>query len=128
MSQQSGTTRQEVNHIATGHEGESLAVAYLQQRGFTILARNWRCREGELDIVANDGDAIVAVEVKTRRGLGYGAPLESITYLKARRLRRLLALWLRERNRNARRIRIDAVGIILRNEREPQIQHVEGVA
>lgn len=128
MTQETHTPSRVASRIATGNEGESLAVRYLQHRDFTVLDRNWRCREGELDIVAQDGGTIVAIEVKTRRGLNYGAPLESITYLKARRLRRLLTLWLRDQNQRSRSIRIDGIGVLLREGREPQIQHVEGIA
>ena len=56
----------------TGASGEALAAAYLTARGWTVLARNWRCRTGEIDIIARDPDGVMVVcEVKTRRGLGY---------------------------------------------------------
>ena len=81
-----------------GAAGEALAGEYLVTQGWSILARNWRCREGEIDIVALDParDCLVVVEVKTRAGTGFGAPLETITYAKVRRLRQLAALYARQ--------------------------------
>ena len=70
-----------------GFHGERIAAAYLSSSGLRLLDRNWRCREGELDIVARDGDALVFCEVKTRRGVGYGHPVEAVTHTKQRRLR-----------------------------------------
>ncbi|UTX52057.1 YraN family protein [Leucobacter aridicollis] len=118
------TTRRDL-----GARGELIAADYLVSRGFTLIARNWRCRYGELDLVMSDGDVFVAVEVKTRSGTGYGAPLESITARKAARLRRLLLEWgLATGNRGAR-LRVDAVGITLRpGDAAPQIEHLRAVA
>lgn len=79
---------------ALGRFGEQVAAEHLVASGLTILARNWRCREGELDIVAMDGDVLVMCEVKTRRGLGFGTPLDAVTPAKAARLRRLAVRWL----------------------------------
>jgi putative endonuclease len=69
-----------------GRLGEDLAVRQLGAQGYDILARNWRCREGELDIVAQDGEWLVFVEVRTRRGTAAGSPEESITAAKQERL------------------------------------------
>lgn len=65
-----------------GRRGEELAVAYLQQAGYDILERNWRCRAGEVDIVARHGPALVLVEVRTRSGRSFGSPEESIRHDK----------------------------------------------
>lgn len=117
---------------ALGARGETLAAAYLEARGFRILDRNWRCRYGELDLVARDdgsnGRAIVAVEVKTRSGTGYGAPLEAVTARKAARLRRLLLSWLREHDERAPALRVDAIGIVLRAGADPRIDHLRGIS
>lgn len=112
---------------ALGRLGEQVAVDYLLAHDYTILERNWRCRRGELDIVACKGNAVVAIEVKTRRGTRYGAPLESIGYIKARRLRSLLALWVRERKPGRTRLRIDAIGITYGEGARPRIEHIEGI-
>jgi putative endonuclease len=77
-----------------GRYGEEVAAAHLVAAGLTIVARNWRCREGEVDIVALDGDVLVMCEVKTRRGVGFGTPLDAVTPAKAARLRRLALRWL----------------------------------
>ena len=83
-----------------GARGEDLACAELERQGMQVLERNWRCRLGEIDIVAAEvGDAgrtLVFCEVKCRSGLGFGNPLEAITFTKMRTLRQLAALWMRE--------------------------------
>ncbi|MEC4840811.1 YraN family protein [Mycobacteroides chelonae] len=71
-----------------GSRGEDLAADYLSKDGFTVLDRNWRCRYGELDIIAADGEVLVFVEVKTRTGRAFGTPAEAVTHTKLRRLRR----------------------------------------
>lgn len=72
--------------IATGRKGEELAAQHLTDWGWQVVERNWRCRWGELDIVARDGEWLVAVEVRARRRGGYGTPEESIGYRKKRKL------------------------------------------
>ncbi|HEY4409495.1 MAG TPA: YraN family protein [Acidimicrobiia bacterium] len=79
-----------------GARGEDLAAAWYTERGYTVLARNWRCREGELDLVAVRGRGVVFCEVKTRTGSGFGIPAEAVTREKQRRLRRLATRWLAE--------------------------------
>ncbi|HYX97629.1 MAG TPA: YraN family protein, partial [Geodermatophilus sp.] len=70
-----------------GARGERIAAAHLTDSGLRVLDRNWRCREGELDIVARDGDTLVFCEVKTRRAVGFGHPVEAVGHAKQRRLR-----------------------------------------
>ena len=113
---------------ALGVQGEQLAADYLTELGYQILSRNWRIARGEIDIIAADGDTVVAVEVKTRSGTGYGTPLESITLQKAQRLRRLLLSWVRAEKPRAQKIRIDAIGITLRPGERPRIDHLEGIS
>jgi putative endonuclease len=114
-----------------GVRGEDLAAAELSRQGMQILARNWRCRLGEIDIVAletaGDRSTLVFCEVKCRTGLGFGAPLESITYAKLRRLRQLTAQWLATEPGQADQIRIDAVGVVLIPGRQPELTHVRGI-
>ena len=113
---------------AVGAYGERVAEAHLRGQGMVILDRNWRCPAGELDIVAREGDVLVFCEVKTRRGTGFGHPLEAVTARKAARLRRLAAAWTRERGLHLPDVRIDLVGV-LRPPRGPaQVEHVRGVA
>jgi putative endonuclease len=73
-------------HIELGQQGENLAVDYLIDKGFIILHRNWRCRHEELDIVAQDGEFLVFIEVKTRRNVYFGMPEESVSLKKQRLL------------------------------------------
>lgn len=72
--------------VRLGRGGESLAATWLEARGYRVVARNWRCQWGELDLVAESGDVLVFVEVKTRRGTAYGAPEEAITASKREHL------------------------------------------
>ena len=99
--------------IALGSHGERIAAAYLTGSGLTVLDRNWRCREGELDIVARDGDALVFCEVKTRRGVGYGLPVEAVTFAKQRKLRVLAQRWLAAHDEHALELRFDVVGVLV---------------
>jgi len=110
-----------------GQYGENVAAAHLTAAGLTILERNWRCDIGEIDIVARDGDVLVVCEVKTRSGLGFGAPLEGVTARKAARLRRLAARWVRERRVHPPGIRIDLVGVLQDGRGAAQVEHVRGV-
>ena len=107
-----------------GGHGEHLAVAYLTDAGLTVLDRNWRCREGELDIVARDGDALVFCEVKTRRGTGFGHPVEAVTAVKQRRLRTLAQRWLASHDEHAPDLRFDVVGVLVRPDRPALITHL----
>ncbi len=110
-----------------GRRGEQLAAQHLTARGWEVLARNWRCNEGEIDIVAVDPDGVlVFVEVKPRSGLGYGLPLERITNEKARRLRGLAARWVREHRPRAGTFRVDGVGVLLRPGWQPELRHLIG--
>ncbi len=110
-----------------GRRGEQAAAEYLCANGMVVLARNWRCRSGELDLVVRDGDTVVFVEVKTRRGRGFGAPLEAITWQKATRLRRLAGEWLAQSGRPWRHVRIDAVGVLWGPDDTLVIEHVRAV-
>jgi putative endonuclease len=114
-----------------GVRGEDLACAELERQGMQVLERNWRCRLGEIDIVAAEAGAngltLVFCEVKCRSGLGFGHPLEAITFSKMRTLRQLAALWLREHHVRASTIRLDAVGVVLAPGREPSLTHVRAV-
>jgi putative endonuclease len=117
---------------AVGRRGEDLAVAELQRQGMEILARNWRCgRLGEVDVVALDRTAgvptVVVCEVKARSGLGFGHPLETITWAKLRTLRQLAVEWVRDHPTGPVRVRIDAIGIVLLSGEKPSITHVRSV-
>jgi putative endonuclease len=110
-----------------GRQGEQLATEFLTAAGLSIIERNWRCSQGEIDIVAADGRALVICEVKTRSGVRFGTPLESITRQKAWRLRRLAAHWLHAQGVLYDEIRIDVVGVLQTGPGKFAIEHVRGV-
>jgi len=115
---------------AVGAYGERVAARYLTQAGMQVLDRNWRCSIGELDIVALDGSCLVLCEVKTRRSLTYGSPLEAVTLRKAGRLRRLAASWLVEHPHVGARIsdvRVDVVAVLRPRTGPALVQHVVAV-
>jgi putative endonuclease len=111
-----------------GRQGEQLAADFLATSGLVVLDRNWRCARGEIDIVAADGGALVVCEVKTRSGVRFGTPLESVTRQKAWRLRRLAVLWLQDHGTLYDEIRIDVVGILRTGPDQFSVEHVRGVA
>ncbi len=112
-----------------GALGEQLAADYLLGLDLVILNRNWRCRYGELDVIAADpaGDTVVFVEVKTRTGDGFGGLAEAVTEEKVRRLRRLAALWLAGQDSRWAALRIDVIGVRIGRRRTPEIVHLRGV-
>ncbi|HET7173937.1 MAG TPA: YraN family protein [Nocardioidaceae bacterium] len=113
---------------ALGDYGERLAAEYLASSGLRVLDRNWRCRAGEIDIVALDGAVLVVCEVKTRRSTRFGSPVESITPAKAGRLHRLGWQWLREHDRRCAELRVDVVAVLLAQGGPPQVEHLTGVS
>jgi|SRR5665213_124858 len=118
---------------ALGKFGEDVAVRHLRAPGLTVVARNWRCREGEVDIVALDGDVLVMCEVKTRRGIGFGTPLEAVTSAKAARLRRLACRWLADQRVGAQgdfsayaEVRFDVVSVLRPLTGPTSVEHLRG--
>ena len=109
--------------LETGRFGEELVVKHLQQQGWRVIATNWRCRAGEIDIVAQEDDSLVFVEVRTRRSDSFGTPEESITPRKQARLRRLGATYV-QRSSWTGPWRIDVVAVRLHSGgRAPDITH-----
>lgn len=122
-------TQKTMTRAQLGALGEHLAVQHLANLGLQILNRNWRCRYGELDVIACDpaSRAVVFVEVKTRTGDGYGGLAHAVTEWKVRRLRRLAALWLAGQNRRWAAIRIDVIGVRIGRGRTPELTHLKGI-
>jgi len=112
-----------------GALGERLAADHLIGLGLRIVARNWRCRYGELDLIAVDPvtDAVVFAEVKTRTGDGFGGLAEAVTAQKARRLRRLAGIWLAAQDQRWAALRIDVIGVRIGRQRTPELTHLQGV-
>lgn len=109
-----------------GWRGERLAERYLAGHGLTILERNYRCAAGEADLIAQDGDTLVFVEVRTRRGQDYGSPEESITARKQAHLLAVAQAYLAERGLSDIAWRIDVVAVALSARGELlRVEHIE---
>jgi putative endonuclease len=116
---------------AVGRFGEQVAADRLTADGLTILDRNWRCRSGELDIVARDGACVVFVEVKTRSSSAFGTPAEAIDARKAARIRGLALRWLDDRRAAGdlefwNSIRFDVVSVVRDNRSPLRVEHLVG--
>lgn len=111
-----------------GRRGERLAAEHLEACGYRILDRNWRCSQGELDLIADDDGTLVFVEVKTRSGTGFGQPAEAVTPMKLARIGRLAGAWCAENRPRSRRMRVDVVGIVLPAAGAPHLEHLRGVS
>ena len=114
--------------VQLGQDGEELAAQHLCAAGMQLLARNWRCREGELDLVARDADGtLVFCEVKTRSSARFGEPSEAVGFVKARRIRQLALRWL-EANPDERgaEIRFDVVSVVRSRGVAPALVHLRG--
>ena len=114
---------------ALGRYGEDLAAQHLRAMGAVLLDRNWRCREGELDIVALEPDGtVVFIEVKTRAGTGFGEPAEAVGPVKARRIRVLACRWLESRRPSrAAGLRFDVIAVVRERGRAPRVSHLRDV-
>jgi putative endonuclease len=109
-----------------GRRGEALAADYLSERGLVVLSRNWRCRDGELDVVATDGSALVVCEVKTRTTDDFGDPAQFVTPVKVRRIRRATHEWLRRYRVGWCEIRFDVVTVLWPVAGVPRLRHLRG--
>jgi putative endonuclease len=113
---------------ALGRAGEQAAAEHLERNGLRVLARNWRCSVGEIDIIAVERRMLVVCEVKTRSSTRYGTPLEAVTRRKYRRLRQLAIRWLTANGVLFHDIRIDVIGVTLDDSGGFTIEHVRGVS
>lgn len=117
---------------AVGQYGQRVAERHLVEAGLTVVARNWRCLEGELDLVATDGPVLVFCEVKTRSSTAYGDPEEAVLGAKARRLRRLALRYLAEQRaygdpRFWPELRFDVVSVLREPRGAASVRHLRGV-
>ena len=110
-----------------GRRGEALACARLTAAGLRVVARNWRCQSGEIDVVAEAPGLLVFCEVKTRRGNDYGSPAAAVTPAKQARLRRLAAAYLAAGAVPACSVRFDVVAVTWPRGGPPAVDHLEGV-
>jgi len=100
----------------TAGRGEDAAAAYLRDRGYRIVERNWRCRLGEIDIVARDGETLVFVEVKSRRSAAFGAPQAAVDGRKQRKLSLAALHYLQARRVAPGPARFDVVAVTVRDD------------
>jgi putative endonuclease len=108
-----------------GRRGEELAARYLEQRGLVILSRNWRCRHGEIDLVATDSTRLVVCEVKTRSGTRYGEPAEAVDARKVARIRLVTSAWLQAHQVRWVPVRFDVVAIVAEPGAPVAVHHYE---
>lgn len=109
-----------------GARGERLAADYLESRGYKILERNFRCREGEIDIVARQGECLVFVEVRTRKSRDFGTPEESVTFSKREKLVSLADAYIQTCDDPPPSWRIDVVAVELTSgNRVLRLRHIE---
>ncbi len=101
------------NKKEIGAIGEEIVVSLLEEKGVTVLERNFRCRFGEIDVIARDGDKLVFIEVKTRKSRKYGVPEEAVDYRKQRKLRSLAAYYLAKHAVRASGCRFDVYSVCL---------------
>lgn len=111
-------------NIALGRQGEDIAAVYLQQLGYEILARNYRCRHGELDIICKKKHLLIFVEVKTRRSDLFGSPEEAITKSKIAHIKKTALYYMAENKTGCKELRFDVVTIMMKA-RQPDINHIE---
>jgi putative endonuclease len=111
-----------------GKYGEELAESFLREQGYGIVERNWRCRTGELDIIAEFEGTLVFVEVRTRRPSGsFGIAKESIDYRKQLKVRETIQFYLHRYKKHDQRVRIDVITVELSADgADPHIEHMQG--
>ena len=108
-----------------GRRGEELAARYLERRGLVILSRNWRCRHGELDLVATDTTRLVVCEVKTRSSTRYGEPAEAVDSRKVARIRLVTNAWLQAHGVRWVPVRFDVLAVVAEPGVPVTVRHYE---
>jgi len=109
--------------IGLGKQGEEAAVSFLQKQGYQIVSRNHRSRFGEIDIICRDRNSCVFVEVKTRQGTAYGAPVEAVTRQKQQKICRVALDYLTKTGLQDDPVRFDVIGVLI-TEGKTEITHV----
>jgi putative endonuclease len=115
---------------AVGRFGEQLAAEHLERAGLTILDRNWRCREGELDIIARDGSELVFVEVKTRSSPAFGTPAAAVDRAKTARIRQLAVRYMLAKRADGAAdfwtgVRFDVIAVVRTTPTGPEVMHLK---
>lgn len=113
--------------IQLGRLGEQAALSYLVTQGYRILEQNWRCRAGELDLIAEIGTTLVFIEVRTRSSYSFGTPFESVDYRKQQKVRKLAQIYLNYGSTLADQdLRFDVISVQLDASGRPAIDHLSG--
>ncbi len=113
-----------MNHTELGIWGENRACSFLTAKGYRILTTRYRLKLGEIDIIAQDGNVIVFVEVKTRRNDRYGTPAEAVNYRKQRKIIRTASVYLEQFDLQERAVRFDVIEVYLPFQQESHIHHI----
>lgn len=116
--------RKGMNDMSIGIQGEEIAANYLENKGFSVIDRNFKCRMGEIDIVACEKRTLVFVEVKTRRSLRYGLPCEAVTKSKQHHIRKAASFYAAKNQISYIEQRIDVVEILYIGEKA-YIRHIK---
>jgi len=113
-----------VNAQLTGQLGERLTAEYLRQKGYRLIASQYRCRHGEIDLIAMDGKTLCFIEVKTRTNVSVGMPREYVTRSKQEKLRAAAGLYLAEKGLDCT-VRFDVAEVYLATNRKARIEYIE---
>ncbi len=113
-----------MNTKALGRWGEERASEYLSHKGLNVLERNYRCPVGEIDIIAQQDDALVFIEVKTRRSLDFGLPAESVTFKKQMKYFKIAQYYMKEKGIKDLNCRFDVIEVILDRDGSCQFHHI----
>lgn len=112
-------------NAGVGTRGEDLAAAFLERSGFAIIERNFRCKGGEVDIVAREGKTLVFVEVKSRKTLTYGLPQLAVTPFKQRQISKAALTWLARNHKHDSPARFDVIAILLEGSYQHRLEHIK---
>jgi putative endonuclease len=104
----------DLRNKALGAHGEALTARWYEARGYRVIERNWRCREGEIDLIVALANTVVFCEVKTRRSADYGLPAEAVDRRKQQKIRLTAAAWLRETGTRPTSMRFDVASVVQR--------------
>jgi len=107
-----------------GNKGESIAEDYLKRKGYEIIHRNYRCRLGEIDIIAKDDDTIVFIEVRTKQNRNYGTPQDSVTPMKMDKISKTALSFIQGKNLTGFSYRFDFIAVTY-SQGKPNIEHIE---
>ena len=110
------------HRISLGRKGEEFAAQYLMKSGYCIVEKNFRVRSGEIDIIANDGEYLVFVEVKTRSSLRFGTPATAVTYHKQQQIIKTALVYMSQHNLHDLPVRFDVVGVMMEKDKAPRAE------